>query len=305
MTHRLQTQTHKTTWLMLFCFSALFGFASSALALAFNDDTGRTISLNSPAQRIISLAPSITENLFAIGVGERIVGTSSASDFPAAAKNIPVIADYQSLDLERIVALHPDVIVAWQGGNSPAQLAALERLNIPIYYHRVETLADIPTALMHLAQLTGVENSAADVILSAYQRIPLLADAAMPALPAFFQVWDAPLMTLGKSSWVTDAMARCGAHNIFDKLAITAPTVNFEDVLQLKPALLITATPNAQPDASLDAWKKWPELPAVKANAFIYTDADTMNRATLRTLDATQKLCTDITKIRAQQPHNP
>lgn len=287
----------RTTCLMLFCF-LLTSFSPSSFALNLNDDTGHALTLSAPAQRIISLAPSITENLFAIGVGERIVGTSSASNFPETAKSIPVVADYQSLDLERIVALKPDVIVVWQGGNSPAQLAALERLNIPIYHHRVETLADIPTALMRLAQLTGTEATAADIILKSYQRLPLLADATQPALSAFFQVWDAPLMTLGKNSWVTDAMSRCGAHNIFDNLSIAAPTVNIEDVLMRKPALLITATANAQADASLDAWKKWRELPAVKANAFIFTDADTMNRATLRTLDSTQAMCAQIAEAR-------
>ena len=276
----------------------LNGISSTALAFETHDDMGHTLTLSAPAQRIIALSPSITENLFAIGVGERIVGTTTYSDFPSAAKNIPIIGDYQSLDLERIAALKPDVIVAWQGGNSPAQLAALERLNIPVYFHRVQTLADIPLALMRLAQLTGVESNAAPIILNAYHVVPLLRDAPQPAVPTFYQVWSAPLMTLNGSSWVSDALARCGARNIFADLPLTAPTVNVEDVLRLKPSIIATATPNALPDDSLDNWKKWNDLPAVHAQNFIYTDADSMNRATLRTLTATRELCTNIADMR-------
>ena len=277
-------------------------FTITAHAFEVSDDTGHTLTLNAPAQRIISLSPSITENLFAIGVGDRIIGTTTYSDFPAAAKNIPIIGDYQSLDLERIAALKPDVIIAWQGGNSPAQLAALERLNIPVYFHRVQTLADIPVALMRLAQLTGTEDRAAPIILNAYRTLPLLRDAPQPVMPAFYQVWQAPLMTLNGSSWISDALARCGARNVFAGLPLTAPTVNIEEVLRLKPSIIATATPDGQPDGSLKEWLQWADLPAVRLQGFIYTDADSMNRSTLRTLAATHELCTKINQIRSRLP---
>ena len=277
---------------------------NNAHAFQVNDDAGHALSINAPAQRIISLSPSITENLFAIGVGDRIIGTTTYSDFPAAAKNIPIIGDYQSLDLERIAALKPDVIIAWQGGNSPAQLAALERLNIPVYFHRVQTLADIPVALMRLAQLTGVENSAAPIILNAYRTLPLLRDAPQPIMPTFYQVWHAPLMTLNGSSWVSDALARCGARNVFADLPLTAPTVNIEEVLRLKPSIIATATPGGQPDDSLKEWLQWVDLPAIRAQGLLYTDADSMNRATLRTLAATHDLCTKIAQVRLNVPHS-
>ena len=286
------------------CMALTCTLAFSAHAFEVNDDTGRVLTLNAPAQRIIALSPSITENLFAIGVGDRIIGTTTYSDFPDAAKHIPIIGDYQSLDLERIAALKPDVIIAWKGGNSPAQLAALERLNLPVYFHHIQTLTDIPLALMHLAQLTGTESNAAPIILNAYRTLPLLRDAPQPIMPTFYQVWHAPLMTLNGSSWVSDALARCGARNVFADLPLTAPTVNIEDVLRLKPSIIATATPNAQPDDSLKEWLQWADLPATRFQGFIYTDADSMNRSTLRTLTATHELCTKIDRIRLNAPRS-
>ncbi|MGL4767128.1 MAG: cobalamin-binding protein [Formosimonas sp.] len=265
-----------------------------AHALTVQDDAGQTLTLNAPAQKIISLSPSITENLFAIGAGARIVGTSSASDYPLAAQQIPVVADYQNIQLERIAALKPDVVVAWQGGTSPAQLAALAQLNIPVYLHRVQTLSDIPLSLMRLAQLTGLEATAAPQILAAYQSIRLLRDAPQPRLSAFYQVWPSPLTTLNRSNWVSDALARCGAVNLFADAPVAAPTVGMETVLKYNPDIIISATTNAD----LDAWRNWPNLAAVRRNALWQVDADVMNRATLRTLAASAQLCQQIDGLR-------
>lgn len=266
-------------------------FALPAHALTVTDDVGNSITLAAPAQRIVSLAPSITENLFAIGAGNRIVGTSAASDYPV--NNIPVISDYQSVNLERVAALKPDVIVAWQGGTSPAQLAALTQLNIPVFMHRATTLSDIPLSLMRLAQLTGLESTAAPTIINAYQKIKLLKDAPQPNLTAFYQVWHTPLMTLNRNNWVSDALARCGARNLFADLSITAPTVNIETVLQKNPALIIT------PNADLDMWRKWVDIAAVKNNGLLFVDGDAMSRATLRTLDASAQMCAQIATVRS------
>jgi iron complex transport system substrate-binding protein len=266
----------------------------------FYDDAGNTVNLTKPAPRIVSLSPAITENLFAIGAGDYVIGTSTYSDYPVAAKSIPIVADHQSVDLEKIATLKPDVIIVWQGGSSSAQIAALTRLGIPLYTHSAKQLSDIPLALMRLASLTGTERQAAAVVLSAYQDIQLLADAPSPALPTFYQVWHSPLMTLNRHSWVSDTLTRCGAHNIFSELNVTAPTVGMEDVLQRQPAILYTATPLGQADESLTMWRKWDSLPAVRANNFLYTDSDAMNRATLRTLTAAKKMCADIAQARAR-----
>ena len=269
-----------------------------ASPIHITDDTGAHITLAAPAKRIVSLSPAITENLFSIGAGDLIVGTSSHSDYPAGASAIPITSDFQTIQLERIAALKPDLIIAWQGGNSPAQLAVLQQLNIPIFQQQSQTLADIPLALTQLARLTAREPAAAPIVLAAYQRIALLKDAPSPNLNAFYQVWHAPLMTLNQSNWVSDALNRCGARNIFANAPITAPTVSMESVLALNPELIITASAQASPNQSLDAWRSWGNLSAVRHNGLLFVDSDAMNRATLRTLDAATNLCHSINTIR-------
>lgn len=279
-------------------------FLSSGLAQAqditISDDTGQTLQFAQPVQRIISLSPAITENLFAIGLGERVVGVSSYSDYPASAKHIPIVSDHQSIDLEAILKLKPDVVVAWYGGQSPAQLSVLKQLNIPIFFQKINTLADIPMSLMRLSQMAGNQTIAAPIIANAYTHIPVLAQAPTPILPAFYQVWSQPLMTLNHESWVSDALARCGARNIFGDLPISAPTVNVEDVLKRNPALIITATNQAQPDHSLDEWYSWHDVSALKYQGLLFVDADLMNRATLRTLSESERLCTQVAQVRAR-----
>lgn len=276
----------------------LICFLSSPLyALSIQDDAGMPITLNAPAERIISLSPGITENLFSIGAGSRIIGVSRYSDYPSNASKIPVISDNQSINLERIAALKPDLIIAWLGGNSPSQLAVLQQLNIPIFMQRIQTLPEIPLALIRLAQLTGLESAAAPIILKAYQNINLLPNAQQPKLSAFYQVWQNPLMTLNKENWVTDSLARCGAINLFADSPISAPTVNIESVLTKNPDLIISSTKNAIPDNSLNHWLAWSHLNATKENRLIFINDDHMNRASLRTLAAATDLCSKINRV--------
>ncbi len=267
-------------------------------AIIVTDDTGQELRFEHAPQRIISLSPGITENLFTIGLGERVIGVSSYSDYPEQAKTLPVISDYQNIDLEAIAKLKPDVVIAWHGGQSPAQLTALKQLNIPIFYQKINTLADIPLSLMRLSQMADNQAQAAPIIAQAYAHIPLLAQAPQPTLKAFYQVWQRPLMTINGDSWISDALARCGAVNLFAELPISAPTVNLENVLSRQPELILSATTNAQADHSLDFWRDWPHIPAVARNALIYTEGDAMNRATLRTLTATHQLCGQIAQVR-------
>lgn len=278
---------------------------TSTAPLIVNDDTGQELRFEHTPQRIISLSPAITENLFAIGAGNRVVGVSSYSDYPEEAKTRPIISDYQNLDLEAIVKLKPDVVIAWHGGQSPAQLDALKQLNIPIFYQKINTLADIPLALMRLSNMLGNQREAAPLIAHSYTQIPLLAQAPQPTLKAFYQVWTRPLMTVNGDSWISDALARCGAHNLFANLPISAPTVNLEDVLARQPELILSATATGQSDNSLESWREWPQLPAIAHQGLIYTVADELNRATPRTLAASQRLCTRIAQVRASLTAQP
>ena len=292
----------------LVCFVLLSLTFSSQLKaqtqnLVFTDDTGQEIHLTAHPQRIISLSPSITENLFAIGLGDRVVGVSRFSDYPQAAQNLPIISDYQNIDLEAVIKLKPDIIISWDGGQSPSQLNAIKQLGIPIFYQRVNTLADIPLSLMRLSRMAGNERQVSPMIAQAYMDIPLKSQAEQPTLSAFYQVWSQPLMTINGKSWISDVLLRCGARNLFYNAPIAVPTVNIEDVLQYKPDVILTATPRAIADGSLDFWQEWPNIPAIQHGGLVYTDTDMMNRSTLRTLSATKQLCYDLSQLR-QRNHS-
>ena len=129
-------------------------------AVQVKDDLGRSVTLAQPAKRIISLAPHLTEDLFAIGAGGQLVGVVSYSDYPKAALKIPLVGGYTGVDLEKIRALRPDLIVAWQSGNPPAQLQKIAALGIPMFYDNSQTLKDVPTVLERLGVLTGQADGA-------------------------------------------------------------------------------------------------------------------------------------------------
>jgi len=138
-------------------------------AVSVKDDSGATLTLPRPAQRIVSLAPHLTELLFAAGAGASVVGVGAFADYPEAAKKLPQVGDSAMLDLERIVALKPDLLVVWRDGNSPQQLAKLATLGIPVYASELGTLADIASTLRRLGRLAGSE-AAAEARAAAFEQ---------------------------------------------------------------------------------------------------------------------------------------
>lgn len=288
----------KQSLLKLFLLSASIALCTYAQALPLYDDIGNTIEIKQPAQRIISLAPAITENLFSIGAGALIVGSSSHSDYPDAARQIPIVSTHAQLDLERIAILKPDIIIVWHGGQSTAQLHALSQLNIPIYHHHISQLTDLPLSLMRLSLLVGTPQKAASVVLAAYEQIRLKPNLdrapSIKPLSVFYQVWKQPLITINHTSWINDALARCGALNIFADLPLPTPTVNTEAVIKHNPEVIITASHAAQNDGSLDEWRAWSNLKAAQSNQLLFVNEDHINRPTLRMLSASQTLCSQL-----------
>jgi iron complex transport system substrate-binding protein len=191
------------------------------------DDDGNTVTLAAPAQRVISLAPHATELVYAAGGGAKLVGTVTYSDYPPAARAVPRIGNNKALDLERIAALKPDLIVAWRHGNAERQTDALRALHIPLFFSEPRHLDDIATSLGRLGALLGTQ-PAADAAAAAFRRdIAALRAryAARAPVTVFFQVWDRPLMTLNGAHLISDAIELCGGRNVFASLKPLVPTV--------------------------------------------------------------------------------
>ena len=265
--------------------------APLAGAATVRDDAGNMVTLNKPAARVIAMAPHVTELLFAAGGGDRIVGAVNYSDYPEAAKRIPRIGSNREIDLERVIAMKPDLIVAWMHNNSERQIEMVRKLGVPVFLSDPQTLEGIPENVARLGQLMGtgaVANSVAGELRK--QLASLRARyAGRPTVRAFYQVWDKPLYTLSGKHIVTDALRLCGGENIFDKLTVTAPIVSIESVLQADPeAVFGTAEKNY---GGVNLWKPYATLTATRNDNLFTVDGNLLNRAGPRMISGTAVLC--------------
>ena len=258
------------------------------------DDEGRSIALKVPPRRIVALSPGATAMLFAAGGGDRIVGTAHYSVEPEAARKIPRIGDAHGFDLERIVALHPDVVVAWSGGASAAQLAPLERAGLVVYRHRVVRLGDIAPSIERLGALLGTVETAHAAAAALSGRIDALRaqyrNAAPPRL--LIQVWGRPVYTVGGAQLISDAVEVCGYRNLFADLPDAAPAVALEAIAARDPdAILALAADAAVAREWLQGWRMLPSLRAVHAGLLLsFVDAR-LSRLGPQVVDATADLC--------------
>jgi len=287
----------KTTLLL----AALAASLPASATISVKDDDGNTVTLQKPAQRVISLAPHITELLFAAGGGSHVVGVVEYSDFPEAAKKIAQVGSNRELDLERIMALKPDLIVVWRHGESERQIEMVRKLGIPMFHSEPQKLDDIPEDVARLGQLMGTEAAAGRI---ADQLRGQLADlskryASRPLVRSFYQVWDQPLYTLNGRHIITDALHLCGGENIFAKLPVTAPVVSVEAVLQENPeAIFATAEKNY---GGVGMWKGYSTLAAVRNNNLFTIDGNLLNRAGPRMIAGAAQLCEKLELARSHR----
>jgi len=264
---------------------------ASAAAISVRDDDGNVITLQKPAQRIIAMAPHVTELLYAAGGGDRIVGAVTYSDFPEAAKKLPRIGTNRQIDMERVIAMKPDLIVAWMHGSSERQIETLRQLGIPIFHSEPLKLDGIPDSLLRLGQLMGTENIAQPAAADIRKQFAALAKqySNRPPVRMFYQVWDKPLYTLNGASIVSDAMRLCGGVNIFADLKTTAPVVSVEAVLQADPEVVFGTAEKDYGGVAL--WKPYTTMKAVRNDNLFTLDGELLNRAGPRMVAGTTTLC--------------
>ncbi|WP_374404680.1 cobalamin-binding protein [Niveibacterium sp.] len=275
---------------------------SLAAGVSALDDTGARIALAAPAQRIISLAPHATELLFAVGAGDRVIAATDYSDYPAAAAKLPRVGGYHALDLERIVALKPDLVVGWASGNPAAQLDRLKRLGVPVFLSEPRRFDTIASDLERIGVLTGNDTEAKAAARSFREGIDTLRQryAARQPVRVFYQVWSDPLQTLNGKHMVSDVLTLCGGRNVFAELDPIAPTVTREAVLKAAPEAILTGREPATDKGSLDGWRAWKTLPAVAQGNLFYVDGDHLNRAGPRILAGAQEVCAVLDQARGR-----
>ena len=270
-------------------------------AVSVKDDAGATVTVAKPAQRVISLAPHVTELLFAAGGGSHVVGVVSYSDFPEEAKKIQQIGSNREVDLERIMALKPDLVVVWRHGSSERQIEMVQKLGIPMFHSEPQKLEDIADNVQKLGQLMGTESVAGPAAANLRARIAGLRAryAKRSVVRSFYQVWDKPLYTLNGRHIVSDALRLCGGENIFDKLPVTAPVVSVEAVLQENPeAIFATAEKNY---GGVSLWKPYGTLTAVRNNNLFTIDGNLLNRSGPRMIAGAEQLCEKLELARSHR----
>jgi len=288
-------KTNQLAWTLCLCTAAIAAAVSttdaSAAPISVRDDDGNVITLQKPAQRIIAMAPHVTELLYAAGGGDRIVGAVTYSDFPEAAKKLPRIGTNRQIDMERVIAMKPDLIVAWMHGSSERQIETLRQLGIPIFHSEPLKLEAIPDSLLRLGQLMGTESVAQPAAADIRKQFAALAKQYSSRSPVrmFYQVWDKPLYTLNGASIVSDAMRLCGGVNIFADLKTTAPVVSVEAVLQADPEAVFGTAEKDYGGVAL--WKPYTTMKAVRNDNLFTLDGELLNRAGPRMVAGTTALC--------------
>jgi iron complex transport system substrate-binding protein len=265
------------------------------------DDTEKSVTLANPARRIISLAPHVTELLYAAGAGSRIVGAVEYSDYPADAKRIPRVGSGFGFDMEAIVAMQPDLIIAWQSGNPSWQVARLSSLGVPVFVTEPRRLDDVAGLLERLGRLAGTEVVAAKTAGEfRRQRAQLQARySGRPPVTVFYQVIDAALLTVNGQHLINDVIDLCGGQNVFSGLPALTPRVDVESVLQKNPDALLASGHAPLWPAWRERWRAWPAFSAAARGNLFFIPPDLIHRHSPRILQGAEQVCAALDKARA------
>ncbi len=251
--------------------------------------------------RLVVLAPHLVEQLYNIDAGKLIVGTVEHADYPAAASKIPRVGNYAGLQLERILALKPDLVLYWQSGSPAADISRLQSLGIRTEAFEAKTLDDIAGDLLRLGELTGQQQQAKQRAAEFRQRLAKLRQQyqQQTAVTVFYELWDEPLSTIGPDAWPMQALSLCGGKNIFADASSAYPQVSAEALLQRQPQLILQPTSATETRRLTDFHQRFAGLRAVQLQQLAQPNADLLHRATLRTLDGVAELCLMLAKSRA------
>ncbi|MBQ0535344.1 vitamin B12 ABC transporter substrate-binding protein BtuF [Providencia huaxiensis] len=258
-----------------------------ALLVAFS-------ALGAAKQRIISLSPANTELAYAAGLGDSLIAVSAYSDYPEQAKKLEQVSDWQGLNVERIIALKPDLILAWRGGNPQRPLDQLAGFGIPIIYFDPQTIDDVINSVIELAQYSpnpalaqqNVEKMRAK--LAPYQNKKISNNKPKKV---FIQLGTQPLFSAGNHTLQNNIVEFCGGENVFVNSAVQWPQVSREQVLTRKPDVIIMTGSPEQEKVVKEFWHSQMNIPIIRLNE------DWFHRAGPRIINATEQLCDQLNTL--------
>ncbi len=258
------------------------------------DQLGRKIELKEKPERIVALAPSITEVVFALGKGNSLKGVTIFSDYPAEAKTIPKVGSYVNLDLEKIVSLQPDICIAVKDGNAKDVVLRLEALKIPVYAVDPRGLDSVMKAVLEIGDLLDAGNKAEEIVSDMRERVEqvkTIVNKKQHKPKVFFQIGIAPIVSIGTDTFINELITLAGGENLA-KGDVTYPRFSREQVLVLSPeVIIITSMARGEIFEKVKAeWQRWSGLPAVRDDRIILVDSNILDRPTPRMVDGLELL---------------
>ena len=249
---------------------------------------------SSDAKRIVTLAPHLTELVFAAGASELLVGVSAYSDFPRAARDLPVVSDAFTVDQEQLALLKPDLLLAWQSGTPQHVIDGLRAAGFNVAAIRTRGLDDVATALLRIGELSGHANQASAAAKYFRGSMARLREqyAAEADISVFYQVSARPLYTINREHFIGEILSLCGGRNIFADLSDFAPSVSVEAVLDRNPEVLLAASDSS--DSPFADWQRWDKLAANRYGNHFTIESAEIARPTPRLLMAAAKICDSL-----------
>jgi iron complex transport system substrate-binding protein len=291
-------------------FALLLGIAASAEAATHVDDAGRAVDLPSVPRRVVTLAPNLTEFVYAVGAGDTLVGTMDTSNYPEAAKQVPRIGDYQRLDVERILSLKPDLVLVWYHGNQGREIGQLEAAGLRLFYLEPKRIDDVPRSLERIGALLGRAGEGASRAAALRSELAALRQRHADAAPVsvFFQVWSQPLMTLNGHHLTSDVLAQCGGRNVFASLPGLAPQVSLESVVAADPEAIFTTGTAPAPGwrrdaqrAAFSVWQPFTRMTAVRRRWMFVVPGDLVTRQGPRIVEGVRAVCAALDEVRRER----
>jgi iron complex transport system substrate-binding protein len=281
------------------CVLIAFGITQSAAAeIRLKDDLGREVVMQHPAQRIVTLAPFLTELAFSAGAGPRVVGVSAFSDYPPQATKLPQVATAAGVSLESLAALRPDLVLAWKDSVRPEEVALVSRLGTAVFVVEARSLDDVPRILHAIGTLSGVDASRAAAAYEEKLARVRAEYAKRPPVAVFLEIWSHPLTTISGRHFMNEALGICRARNVFDDLPGVAPEVSWEELYKRDPPVIV-GVGSALTEAGFRAeWRAHPTLRAVRSGRLVFVPPDRLQRPTVRMPDGIAELCAALDRAR-------
>jgi len=288
---------------MRYCLIALLWVLltpAGSAQITVRDAMDRTLVLEKPATRMISLAPHITEVVYAAGAGEQLVGAASYSDYPEAAKAIPRVGSYDSVSYETLLTLKPDLVLAWHEGNGEDVVTRLQSLGLNVYVGEPRALEDVAESLRVIGVLTGNEEVADAAASRFMQQLNALRETYSSREPVtvYYQIWNEPLLTLNGDHLISDVVRLCGGRNVFADAMPLVSRISVESVLRANPQVIIASGMDKARPEWLDDWREWSAMTAVKNDQLYFIPPDILQRHTPRIIEGATLMCEKLQQAR-------